>query len=278
MVMHVKVATMADADDLPPDEDFDDGWDMSARLVEGRWVDRSPRRSEVEPQVRREVALMPWLAPRLPLPVPVARVVSEDPLTVRHALIVGEACDGSVGAHGRAVGGFLRALHGVDPDEAVAHGARDADASFAEAQRIRDRMATEVVPLLPARLRSRGEALLARLSVPRSSPRLVHGDLGPQHILVVGDEVTGVIDWGDCGLGDPALDLAWTRYGAGPAFARALEAAYAPDEDVLARGLDHHLLGPWHEVIYGLDTEQPGYVESGLEGAVRRLVSSGRGG
>lgn len=269
---------MAAADDLPPDEDFDDGWDMSATLVEGRWVDRSPRRPEVEPQVRREAALMPWLAPRLPLTVPVARVVSEDPLTVRHALIVGAACDGTVEAHGRAVGRFLRALHTVDPYQAVAHGARDAAESFAEAQRIRDRMAVEVVPLLPSRLRGRGEALLERLSVPPPSPRLVHGDLGPQHILVVGDEVTGVIDWGDCGVGDPALDLAWTRYGAGAAFARALEAAYAPDEDVLARGLDWHLLGPWHEVIYGLDTDQPEYVESGLEGAVTRLGSGGPGG
>jgi len=40
-------------------DDFDDGWDTQATLVEGRWVDRTPRRAEVEPQVRREVALMP---------------------------------------------------------------------------------------------------------------------------------------------------------------------------------------------------------------------------
>jgi aminoglycoside phosphotransferase (APT) family kinase protein len=262
--MHVKVATVSD-------EDFDDGWDMSATLVDGRWVDRSPRRPEIEPQVRREAALMPWLAPLLPLPVPVPRVVSEDPLTVRHTLIVGEACLGSLASHGAAVGRFLRALHTVDVDGAVAHGARDAAASFAAVQRERDRMAAQVLPLLPQDLRGPGEALLERMAVPPAEPRLVHGDLGPHHILVVGDEVTGVIDWGDCGVGDPALDLAWTRYGAEPAFAGALETAYAPDDDVLARGLDWHLLGPWHEVLYGLDTDQPDFVESGLEGTVTRL-------
>ena len=216
---------------------------------------------------------MPWLSPRLPLPVPVPRIVSEDPFTVRHALIVGRACPGTSAAHGRAVGSFLRALHSVDAEEAVRAGARDAAASFAEAQEIRDRMVADVLPLLSRTVRAAGQALLERMSVPPPDPRLVHGDLGPEHIRVVDDVVTGVIDWGDCGVGDPALDLAWTRYGSGPDFAAALEAAYSPDDEVLARGVDWHLLGPWHEVLYGLDTDQPAYVESGLAGATTRLQS-----
>jgi aminoglycoside phosphotransferase (APT) family kinase protein len=258
------------------EEEFDDGWDTRATLVDGRWVDRTARRREVDPQLRREVALMPWLAPGLPLPVPVPRVVSEDPLTVRHALIVGDVCPGTSAEQGRAVGAFLRALHAVDPAEAVRRGARDATTSFREAQEIRDRMGVEVLPLLPAPVRSRGEALLARMGTPPPEPRLIHGDLGPQHILVAGGRVTGIIDWGDCGVGDPALDLAWTRYGAGPDFAAALVAAYDPDGGTLARGRDWHLLGPWHEVIYGLDTDQPAYVESGLAGATSRLQASPR--
>ena len=256
---------MADSDD------FDNGWDTRASLVDGRWVDRTPRRPEVEPQVRRELALMPWLAPQLPLPVPVPRILSEEPLVVRHALIVGGGCPGTAAAHGRAVGLFLCALHAVDPDGAVGAGARDAATSFAEAGAIRDRMAAEVLPLLPAQLHTEGEGLLARMAAPPPDQRLVHGDLGPEHIRVVGDTVTGVIDWGDCCVGDPALDLAWTRYGSGPAFAAALETAYSPDPALLARARDWHLLGPWHEVLYGLDTDQPEYVDSGLAGTISRL-------
>ena len=256
---------MADSDD------FDNGWDTRARLVEGRWVDRTPRRPEVEPQVRRELALMPWLAPQLPLAVPVPWVISEEPLVVRHDFIVGDACPGTDAVHGRAVGLFLRALHAVAPDEAVGAGARDGAASFAEAQAIRDRMAADVVPLMPTPLRAEGESLLARMAAPPPDPRLVHGDLGPEHIRVLGDAVTGVIDWGDCRVGDPALDLAWTRYGAGPAFADALETTYSPGPMLLARARDWHLLAPWHEVLYGLDTDRREYVESGLAGAVSRL-------
>ena len=82
--------------------------------------------------------------------MPVPRIVSEEPLTVRHALIVGGACPGTSAAHGRVGRAtFLRALHSVDPEEAVRSGARDAATSFAEAQEIRDRMAVDVLPLLP---------------------------------------------------------------------------------------------------------------------------------
>ena len=85
-------------------DDFDNGWDARATLVDGRWVDRSPRRPEVEPAMRREAALMPWLAPQLPLAVPVPRVIADDPLTVRHDLVVGEACPGTSAAQGQPWG------------------------------------------------------------------------------------------------------------------------------------------------------------------------------
>lgn len=40
----------------------------------------------------------------------------------------------------------------------------------------------------------------------------VHGDLMPANIIVVGEQVHGILDWGASGVGDPALDLlaAWT--------------------------------------------------------------------
>jgi aminoglycoside phosphotransferase (APT) family kinase protein len=253
------------------DDDFDDGWDMSARLVDGRWVDRSPRRPEVVPQARREATVLPWLAPRLPLPVPVPRIVSEDPLVLRHAYLPGGPCAGTSAAHGRAVGAFLRALHAVDVDAAVAHGLLEGEAAFRAGQEIRDRMAAEVLPRLPDRLRSDGRGLLERAAVPPVDPCVVHADLGLDHIRVTGEEVTGIIDWGDACVGDPAIDLAATTLGAAPAFAAAVVDAYEPSPAVLERARDWHLLGPWHEVLFGLDTGLDALVASGLAGTVARL-------
>jgi aminoglycoside phosphotransferase (APT) family kinase protein len=87
--------------------------------------------------------------------------------------------------------------------------------------------------------------------------------------------VTGVIDWGDSCAGDPAIDLAATTLSASAAFAEAVIAAYQPDDALLARARDWHLLGPWHEVLYGLGSGGPAFVESGLAGTVARLERFG---
>jgi aminoglycoside phosphotransferase (APT) family kinase protein len=256
-------------------DDFDGGWDNRVTLVEGRWVDRTPRFPDREPQLRREAALLPWLAPLLPLPVPVPRIVSEDPFTVRHAYLPGGACPGTSPQHGAEIGRFLRALHTVDADEAMRHGARDAATTYVEVRTTLVRMANDVLPLLPAHVAAAGEALLARMSTPPARTGVIHGDLGPEHIRVVEEQVTGVIDWGDSCIGDPALDLAWTTLGADRGFADAVVQAYLPDESLLTRARDWHQLGPWHEVLYGLGDGGPAFVESGLAGTVTRLVRFG---
>jgi aminoglycoside phosphotransferase (APT) family kinase protein len=256
-------------------DDFDGGWDNRVTLVDGRWVHRTPRFPDREPQLRREAALLPWLAPRLPLPIPRLEVVTEDPFTVRHAYLPGRPCPGTSAAQGAAVGAFLRALHAVDPDDAVRHGALDADRAQADVTEIVDRMSRDVLPLLPAHVGSAGAALLERVAAPPSDLRLVHGDLGPEHIRVVGQQVTGIIDWGDCCVRDPAIDLAWTAFGATPPFADAVLTTYGADESLRARGRDLHLFGPWHEVLYGLGEGGPAFVESGLAGTVDRLERLG---
>ncbi len=256
-------------------DDFDGGWDNRVTLVEGRWVDRTPRFPDREPQLRREAHLLPWLAPLLPLPVPVPVVVSEAPFTVRHEYLPGGPCPGTSAAHGAAIGDFLRALHGVDPDEATRRGARDAAGSHAEVRETLARMERNVLPLLPGDLVARGQALLARLATPPPVGRVIHGDLGPEHIRVVDERIGGVIDWGDSCVGDPALDLAWTTLGARPTFAEAVLAAYQPDEGQRARARDWHLLGPWHEVLYGLGSGGPAFIASGLAGTVERLERFG---
>ncbi|MEJ7794982.1 MAG: phosphotransferase [Nocardioides sp.] len=100
---------------------------------------------------------------------------------------------------------------------------------------------------------------------------LRHGDLGPDHLLTTGGQVTGAIDWTDAALGDPALDLAWLVHRTPAGFADALVAAYGPTPEELARGRDWNLLGPWWEVRHGLTGAGQEYVDSGLAGVAERL-------
>ncbi|WP_344884506.1 phosphotransferase [Allokutzneria multivorans] len=244
--------------------EFSSGWDSAATLVDGRWVERRPRRPEVAPRLLAESRVMSWLAPRLPLPVPCPVVVSEQPLVLRHELVPGEPAEALTGADGRVVGRFLRALHDTDPAEALRHGL--AEGAVPELDRFR----AEVVPMLPDQ--PLALALLDDLRVPRTES-VVHGDLGPEHLLCHEGAVSGVIDWTDVHLGDAAIDLAWTLFGTPPEFADALAETYGVSEELRRRALQWHRLGPWYEVTHGLDTGQPELVRDGLAGIIARISS-----
>ncbi|WP_041733326.1 phosphotransferase [Conexibacter woesei] len=249
---------------------LDDGWDSQATLVDGRWIDRTPRRAEVTPRLRAEVRLLGWLAPRLPLAVPRPFVVGEQPLVVRHALVPGEPAPELTAAHGRELGAFLHALHASDAAEAVEHDAPGPAAALAERRAELERMRTVVLLLLPAARRGDGDALLDAIAqLPAAA--LVHGDLGPEHVLVQDGRLSGVIDWSDAHVGDPAIDLAWTLHGATSAFASALAERYGVDAELRARALLWHRLGPWYEVLHGVETAAPETVASGVDGVLARL-------
>ncbi|MFL5736446.1 MAG: phosphotransferase, partial [Actinomycetota bacterium] len=46
------------------------GWDNAVFEVNGEWIVRVPRREEVRPWLRKEMRLLPEIAPLLPLPIP----------------------------------------------------------------------------------------------------------------------------------------------------------------------------------------------------------------
>jgi aminoglycoside phosphotransferase (APT) family kinase protein len=235
-----------------------DGYDFVVAIVDG-WVFRAPRRPEVELALRYETAFLPLLADALPVEVPRFELVSDDPPFVAYRLIEGtpmrdEDPDGSLA--------FLHALHAVD-DRGVEIERPDWVGWFTD---LCDRFERTVLPLLDVDLRAQARDLFAEVpSLAGFEPAIVHGDLGPSHLLVRDGRLHGVIDWGDARVGDPALDYAWLLNVAYP--------QWDVEDELRRRARFYHRLGPWHEAHHGLLTDQPGYVRSGLEGVVRRLHS-----
>jgi aminoglycoside phosphotransferase (APT) family kinase protein len=248
------------------------GWDSAVVDVDGEWIFRFPRRAEVVEWLRAEAALLPELAPRLPAPIPRFEFIDLDPGGfVGYRKLPGEplAHGAGSGALAARVGEFLRAVHDFPVDRARRLTRRD----WAEEKRaLVERFRREVLPLLDGSESTRAEALLGSALALTFEPALVHGDLGPEHLLHRGDELTGVIDWSDARVGDPAIDFAWLLYGTAPPFAKALLSAYGQaDRALRARALVFHRLGPWHEVLFGLDEDRPELVRSGLDGVRERL-------
>lgn len=256
------------ADRVSPEQ----GWDCEAVIVEDRWLDRRPRRPEVAPRLLAETRLLPAIAGTLGLAVPEPVVLDRAPLRVRHPLVRGEPCDPELltATDGAVVGRFLRALHDTPATVYADTGVLSAPEAHAELAAGLAGMRARVLPRLPAD-RHRGAHLLLDAVAEPTEVRLVHGDLGPLHLLTTSGRVSGVIDWGDARIGDPGLDLAWTLHGTPAAFAEGLVDAYSPTPGQLARGLLWHRLGPWWEALAGLDFLGEEYVASGLTGIVARL-------
>jgi aminoglycoside phosphotransferase (APT) family kinase protein len=91
----------------------------------------------------------------------------------------------------------------------------------------------------------------------------MHSDVAPNHLLVREGKLAGVIDWGDARIGDPALDYAWLLNGPFP--------DWDVDDELRRRARFYHRLAPWFDVHYGVFTDRPQWVTSGLAGIRERL-------
>ena len=102
---------------------------------------------------------------------------------------------------------------------------------------------------------------------------LTHGDIGPEHVLVSpSGDLVGVLDWEELAVGDPAADFAWLLHERPADGERAL-GAYGgpPDQTFRTRAAFRYWLMPFHEVAYGLQSDQPAFVRRGLEGIRERF-------
>jgi aminoglycoside phosphotransferase (APT) family kinase protein len=237
--------------------EIDVGYDFEVAIVDDEWVFRFPRRAGVEQALELEIVLLPVIAPALPVDVPVFEHISRRPLFVGYRLLRGEPL---VDEDADGVRAFLEALHAFDPgglpvgrpDWAGAY--RDQCAEFER----------RVFPLLDTDRRAQARRFFGEVeSLVDFVPALLHADLGPEHLRVRDGRLTGVIDWGDARVGDPALDYAWLLNGP--------FADWDVDPDLRRRARFYHRLGPWYEAHYGLFTDKPPHVQRGLAGISDRL-------
>lgn len=223
-----------------------EGWDNSVWSVDEAFLFRFPKRPEVAWALEREIALLPLLAPQLPLPIPrfshhAPAGAPTDPALpfVGYPPIPGIPLDAAPGwpalsvSHLVALGAFWRALHDFPVARAIAVGVA---------------------------IRGRSAAFLADLDHAAYPLALIHHDLATPD----GTRLRGVIDWGDVSLGDPALDFTGFADDERDPRLLTLLAAYGVADPGLARRAAWYArLAPCHTFIFGLDTGDATKVREG---------------
>ncbi|MCQ2011075.1 phosphotransferase [Sporolactobacillus sp. STSJ-5] len=199
-----------------------EGYDNTVYLVNERYVFRFPRRQIAVGLLRAESGILPKLADHLPLQIskplffgnPDAefswpflgyeKVRGYLPVILTHEERARSAAD---------LAQFLRALHHFPAEQAAALGVPDDELGRLDIGKRKMALLQRVDQLAMQNLYHRVGKLRQYVEktdpIPLAEQRcLVHGDLHIRNLISnqLG-RVTGVIDWGDVHIGDPAVDL-----------------------------------------------------------------------
>ncbi len=224
------------------------GWDNDVYRAAG-WMFRFPRRKEVADLFDRECRVQELVAARLaggPLAVQrYKRMGTPGPdfpyPFLGYEPLAGVAADAipaprlDEDALAEALGRTLARLHTADPQPYQAAGVPTYDESPAVWAAGLAKRADAVASLLPDDLRDRAGGLLrGELEAPPPGPSVVaHADVCPDHLLV--DPETGrptaIIDFGDLGLADPAVDFLACHHAFSSGFLERVLAAYDAPRD-----------------------------------------------
>jgi hypothetical protein len=241
------LANNAELDLVDPRIDFlGDGCDHDNYLVDGRFVMRVPKSDEVGQRLATEVALLSMLRDA---PIDVPRPIGP----LRSSVLPWPYC----------IYGYLE---GVEGDLA-----KHIDIEYAV--RAFGQMIAYVHQIPVQRAQSAG--LL--LEDDAKSRVVVHNDLWGEHILIdpQSGRVTGVIDWADACIGDPARDYAGLLGWLGESFlVRVLESGgISFDDNDLERARAFTLDAGLESIALGRQMGKPRWVSSG-EAALKNCRAS----
>ncbi len=255
---------------------------------------RFPKRADVEHQLFVETGVLPLLAAGTPVPIPSYSFQGvPSSLFPRH--FAGYARLAGVPGIGLTLtrtqflrlapvlGDFLSFLHSFPVSTAAQFNvptyASDVLIAEVRAEALSDLHRVRQVDLDVPEMKWRSflEAGVETDEQGSIRPTLVHNDLAAEHILLdpATHEVTGIIDWSEISIGDPAIDFAGMFHCGGLDFLSAVLLHYRHHLDAglrerarffaVGRGIGDR--------VFGLEMHRPEYIDAGVR-ALRLCLSS----
>jgi aminoglycoside 2''-phosphotransferase len=260
-----------------------DGWDVWA-FTAGDYVLRFPKRPEVIEWLARESRLLKLLLGRLPLPVPKLEAYDTDgAIFTVHRMLPGvrilEAPTPLGPGVGEQLGRFIRALHAVPVEDALAAGVLLDDGARLRAERAEqyERVIRTVSPLVSCEARTYIETMYeSNLNDATNfdyEPVFIHRDLDSNTLVDPETrELTAVIDFGDAIVGNRAFDYwlpvyGFQRLGIPEQMDACLRAAGLSPDELQRMAPELRFIDfrwPLLDIMYGLGINDTGLVEGGI--------------
>lgn len=209
--------------------------DSDAYSVNDSLIFRFPKSSYVRKNLKKEVAVLPIICSKLDVEIPQFTFVAKDYSFVGYKKLEGEFLTAEIFANlstseqigiQKDIARFLTQMHNTDIADLKNSGISTADykteyqADFADAQK-------NVFPSISAENRAFiAEQLQLYVGDANNfsyAPVLLHNDLSAEHILFDArtKKITGIIDFGDIGIGDADYDLLYLLDAFGEDFVRS---------------------------------------------------------
>ena len=211
---------------------INEGWTHIVLEVNGKWLFRFVR-DPSNTQLAVEQAFLPLLKDHSPVPIPEILYSGADFIAYEkiEGVKFSESVFLSLGrrertSHAAALGDFLSCLHAFSFEHRDLKTAPSGGGDFWE------ELWPAAAPRLQSDIRKRAEGYFCR-ALPRVESAafrnvVTHSDFGTGNVLIdaAGSKLTGVIDFGDIGLGDPAADFSTFYRRFGKRFAEDMVQAY----------------------------------------------------
>jgi aminoglycoside 2''-phosphotransferase len=255
---------------------LDEGWDFQVFEADGGWLFRFPKRQTSVAKLKMERELLSGLGEWVSLPVPNFEYFCEShessfrPFAgYRRLPGIGGDISKMVDRHrvARQLGVFLARLHTYPVDKAREAGVPEARDLVA---RSRDKSREQLKRLNGLDLNLGVLRRYLENDTPVSfqgSPSLVHNDLWAEHVLVDtrSGGVSGVIDWADAVIGDPAIDFACLYTWYGESWLESILAHYTGklDGGVLSRSRYLAMCQAIHSITLGREMDRVQWIEAG---------------
>ena len=200
-----------------------EGWDNIVLEVNGALIFRFTRRPDILQQHIKELELLPLLNRSLTLrvPNPIYHQTEKPPYYMAYKKIIG---DPITNTNTKPITSFLRELQTIDHTKLQQIKRYTPETWKQEYLELHNRIKREIQSHLDQETRKTIDNAFNQFhdSYLDFKPTLCHRDLTKDHILEIDGRITGIIDWGDACVGDPAFDLTGFILGFGEPIAKQL--------------------------------------------------------